>query len=200
MHWNIKHYWKHQTRKGVESEIFEPYDNFECRGLLTLNEYVELVNRGIFLKNEKDKMGRKQLEELEDGEKIRYVRINCLFKGRDRIEKYKGKGKRCKGCSKFMFKLGKKATDRKDRNLAAQVNLDVVVSLQRVIFDNSYPVIMKERSQEEILSYREDLAELVTSTSSQYFRDTVQRVLDQEEIMSNKQSGASVKIKMMYNL
>jgi len=57
---------------------------------------------------------------------------------------------------------------------------------------------LKERSDGEISHFQEELANLITRTSSNYFRDTVQRVLDQKNIMSNNQSGAMVKIKMEY--
>ena len=178
--------------------MFKPYNNFECKGLLTLNEYVDLVNSGIYLKKQKDKMGRPQLEEWQDKKLIRYVRTNCLFKGKDRREKYEGKGRRCKGCSKFLFKVEKKRKERTVTNLVAQMNLNAKIDLQRVFIEDDCPIILKERSDAEISHFQEELANLITRTSSNYFRDTVQRVLDQKDIMSNNQSGAMVKIKMEY--
>ena len=138
---------------------------------------------------------------LRNGRKnklIRYVRANCLFKGKDRREKYEGKGRRCKGCSKFLFKVEKKRRERTQSDFIAQINLNPTVDLQRVNIEDDSPIILKERSDVEISHFQEELVSLVTNKSSKYFRDTVQRVLDQKEIMSNNQSGALVKIKMEY--
>ena len=197
-HWQISNYWDHQIGGNKEGSTFKQYDNFECKGLLSLNEYVKLVNSGIYLKKQKDKMGKPQIEEWQDNKLIRYVRANCLFKGKDRKEKYEGKGRRCKGCSKFLFKVEKKRREGTQSDFIAQINLNPTVDLQRVNIEDDSPIILKERSDVEIYHFQEELASLVTNTSSKYFRDTVQRVLDQKEIMSNNQSGALVKIKMEY--
>ena len=79
-----------------------------------------------------------------------------------------------------------------------KINYDTVVNIQRVCVENDGPVIVSERTDEDISSYRDDLANLVSDTSTEYFTDTVQRVLDTEEIISNRQTGALVKIRMMY--
>ena len=73
-----------------------------------------------------------------------------------------------------------------------------MVNIQRIYVASDGPVIVSERTDEDISSYRDDLANLVIETSTEYFIDTVQRVLDTDEIISNRQTGALVKIRMMY--
>jgi len=199
-HYQVSNYWTHQGGTRGKDLIFRQYDNFECKGLLTQNEYVNLVNYGIFLKNMKDKMGRPQLEEWhdDDGPHIRFIRANCLFKGKGIQGKYEGKGRRCKGCTKFLFKLEKRAKEMIGTDCIAQMALDATVNLQKVVLQNNSPIILKEKSDEEISRFKEEMTNLITSETNNYFRNTVERVLDQEEIMSNKQAGALVKIKMKY--
>ena len=190
--WDLYHYWSFQTLQCLDIESFQEYETFECRGLLTLPEYVDLVNGGIYLKTEKDKFGKTQIKEVQDGQQIRYIRRSCLFSGPDKRTKYHGIGRRCLKCSKFLSKFPKKTEAVPPSIYESEVNL------QRIVVATDSPVVVAGRTTEDLAQFRDDLAGLVTNTSSPYFRDTVQRVLDEEEIIQNRQAGGVVKIKMVH--